>query len=107
MMLSNEILKVSHLSVRYEIHKDAFDQTWYLIAFDANDRCTIKGHEINLIRILKMAEIDFQIPSKNWSGYSIELKAMQENNTEKETEPNQESSSNLLVKIKRSFNRRP
>src|SRR5690606_13803373 len=103
MMLSNEILKVSHLSMRYEIHKDAFDHTWYLIAFDANERCTIKGHEINLIRILKLAEIDFQIPSKNWSGYSLELKAL----TEKEIEESiTENSSNLMEKLKRSFTRR-
>lgn len=103
MMLSNEILKVTHHSLRYEIHKDAFDHTWYLIAFDANERCTIKGHEINLIRILKMAEIEFQIPSKNWSGYSIELKAL---NKEMNESGNSENSSNLMLKLKQSFTRK-
>ena len=103
MMLSNEILKVKHLTLRYEIHKDAFDHTWYLIAFDANERCTIKGHEVNLIRILKMAEIEYQIPSKNWSGYSIELKAL----TEKSNKPSvTNNSSNLMGKLKRSFARK-
>lgn len=103
MMLSNEILKVTHLSLRFEIHKDAFDHTWYLIAFDANERCTIKGHESNLIRILKMAEIEYQIPSKNWSGYSIELKALVEKNDELKVT---KDSSNLMVKLRQSLTRK-
>lgn len=102
MMLSNEILKVNHLSIRYEIHKDAFDHTWYLIAFDSNEKCTVKGHEINLIRILKKAEIDFQIPSKNWSGYSIELKSLEEGEALIEAKS---TTTRIMGRLKKSFKR--
>lgn len=100
MMLSNEILKVNMGTSRFEIHKDAFDHTWYLIAFDSNERCTIKGHEINLIRILKMAEIEFQIPSKNWSGYSIEMKSIRDE--DEKIEPIK-SSIQVIQRLKNSF----